>query len=364
MQVINPLNIYLIGGFLGSGKTTAIANACYQLREDEKQFAVITNDQGDQLVDTSYFKSLSISTAEVFNGCFCCNYNELERQISKLTDFITPQFVFAESVGSCTDLVATIAKPFAVLRPEYKLVISVFADAALLLSIIKGNASFINEQVQYIYKKQLEEADILILNKRDLLEEDDRNELKAFTAENFKGKTIIFQDSNNKNDIINWLKQLQDFPARTIRASLNIDYDNYGAGEAALAWLDKKISLHTINPVAVDAARILTDNIYNKIKTNGYAVGHLKFFVNDHSGWFKKISYTGSDHGHYFNTEKRQCKHLDILINARVETTPAALAELVSNAIHETIMETGCRIVTEKEHAFTPGYPKPTHRFN
>src|SRR5262245_46302132 len=148
MQLMNPLNIYLIGGFLGSGKTTAIANACRRLEEQERRFAVITNDQGDQLVDTDYLESLSINTREVIYGCFCCNYNELERQISKLYDSVMPQFIFAESFGSCTDLVATIAKPFTSFHPEYKVVISIFADAALLLSIVKGNASFIDENIQ------------------------------------------------------------------------------------------------------------------------------------------------------------------------------------------------------------------------
>lgn len=46
------MKLVLIGGFLGSGKTTAIVNASAQLIRDAKKVAVITNDQGDQQVDT------------------------------------------------------------------------------------------------------------------------------------------------------------------------------------------------------------------------------------------------------------------------------------------------------------------------
>src|SRR5690348_12261831 len=78
------LEIFLVGGFLGSGKTTAVSNACLQLISRHKKVAVITNDQGEELVDSSYMQNLSISNEEVFNGCFCCNYNDLDEHILKL----------------------------------------------------------------------------------------------------------------------------------------------------------------------------------------------------------------------------------------------------------------------------------------
>lgn len=67
------MKIYLVGGFLGSGKTTAIAKACQSLAKEGKSAAVITNDQGTELVDTIYMRSLHIPVCEVVNGCFCCN---------------------------------------------------------------------------------------------------------------------------------------------------------------------------------------------------------------------------------------------------------------------------------------------------
>src|SRR3954454_17979242 len=113
MPLTKPLHIYLVGGFLGSGKTTAIANACLRLINAEKKVAVITNDQGDQLVDSRYFQNISINNAEVFNGCFCCNYNALNKHILELKNTASTEIVFAESVGSCLELVGTIANPFA-----------------------------------------------------------------------------------------------------------------------------------------------------------------------------------------------------------------------------------------------------------
>src|ERR1035437_1309558 len=129
------MKLHIIGGFLGSGKTTAITNASKLLMHHGKKVAVITNDQGKYLVDTSFVDSNNIPAAEVTNGCFCCNFNSLSEQIELLKDKIHPDCIFAESVGSCTDLVATVLKPLQLLKKELfdMLTFSVFVDSRLLL---------------------------------------------------------------------------------------------------------------------------------------------------------------------------------------------------------------------------------------
>lgn len=363
MEIKKPssVNIFLIGGFLGSGKTTAIVNACNSLIAQGKKVAVITNDQGNQQVDTNYLQRLNIPSSEVANGCFCCNYNSLEENIAKFTTTLFPETIFAESVGSCTDLVATIAKPFALFHPEFRVVISVFADASLVYSIIKGTSSFIDEPVRYIYQKQLEEADVLVMNKTDLLLPAELNELMQVIGESYPSKTILYQNSFNVSDIENWLGTISNYTAATSRQSLDLDYDIYGAGEAALAWLDKKIAIHSVRPVAIQIAIQLAASIREKIKAAGYTIGHLKFLVSDEHQ-VKKISYTTSGRETDLSGEVSPAKHVSVLINARVQTTPALLQNLVEQAILETGMSTESRILTESENSFQPGYPKPLHR--
>jgi len=64
------MKLFLIGGFLGSGKTTAIQQACDVLLKEGSRVGVITNDQGEQLVDTEFIKGFNIPTLEVTEGCF------------------------------------------------------------------------------------------------------------------------------------------------------------------------------------------------------------------------------------------------------------------------------------------------------
>ena len=272
------MKIVLAGGFLGSGKTTAIITACLHLINDKKRVGVITNDQGDQQVDTFFVKGFGIPVREVANGCFCCNYNQLNEHLLSLQESDHPDFIFAESVGSCTDLVATIAKPLKKLRPDIETSISIFADAGLMLSLIEERSSFLEESVRYIYKKQLEEADVLILNKIDLLTTEQVTNLDAVVKSQYPGKIILRQNSLNKQDVTTWLDTLRSVTHRT-RTSLSIDYDIYGDGEARLAWLDENITLRAKNGNAVFITRIIIGAIFDHLQANQFTIGHLKFFL-------------------------------------------------------------------------------------
>src|SRR5699024_10819187 len=107
------MKLYLIGRFLGSGKTTAIQQASLELFEQNLKVGAITNDQGAYLVDSWFLQSHNVPTKEVAGGCFCCKYDDLEESIRLLVEENDPDFIFAESVGSCTDVISTVVNPIA-----------------------------------------------------------------------------------------------------------------------------------------------------------------------------------------------------------------------------------------------------------
>src|SRR5687767_15210143 len=102
---------YMIGGFLGAGKTTAVAALAQHLTKAGLRVGLITNDQGSELVDTSVLRARGFATEEIPGGCFCCRFNSLVDAADKLTSTSRPEVFIAEPVGSCTDLVATVTYP-------------------------------------------------------------------------------------------------------------------------------------------------------------------------------------------------------------------------------------------------------------
>ncbi|HEY3390590.1 MAG TPA: GTP-binding protein, partial [Prolixibacteraceae bacterium] len=210
------MKLHIVGGFLGSGKTTAITNAAKLLILQEKKVAVVTNDQGKYLVDTSFVGSNDIPTAEVTNGCFCCNFDSLSDQIGFLKRTVKPDCIFAESVGSCTDLVATVLKPLQLLKKELfdELTFSVFVDSRLLLDYLNGKKLPFSDEISYIFAKQIEEADLLVVNKIDLLHVNDFKVLRELTDNLLDGKIVVFQNSLNSQNIQDWITTLETLPTR------------------------------------------------------------------------------------------------------------------------------------------------------
>ena len=356
------MKLFLVGGFLGSGKTTAIYKAAASFLEHVKRVAVITNDQGDELVDTQFLKTTGVKTKEVGNGCFCCNYNQFVEAIDSLRQGAEPELIFAESVGSCTDLIATIAKPLEKFHPDITLIISVFADAQLLHALITGNASFLDENVRYVYKKQLAEADVLIINKVDLLNEVELTAVKQQVESEYTGKIVLYQNSLNETSVRDWILLLNQFEVQKERKSLQIDYDRYAKGEAVLGWLDQKIKIETKNNSAHSVALTFIHAVYSGIRDTMNPIAHLKFLFDDGLKQHK-ISFTTLDpiSKEILLTDNKVNK-VRILVNARIQAEASKVEKLVAEIIQQIARQTGSEIVVEKKAAFQPGYPKPTHR--
>ena len=94
----------MIGGFLGAGKTTAVAKLAQHLTSRRLRVGLITNDQGHELVDTAMLRSRGFATEEIPGGCFCCRFNSLMEASQRLTAATRPDVFIAEPVGSCTIL--------------------------------------------------------------------------------------------------------------------------------------------------------------------------------------------------------------------------------------------------------------------
>jgi G3E family GTPase len=109
IQVDSPVKLIFVGGFLGSGKTTALAGIAKRLLRLGKRVGIVTNDQSDNLADTVIVREmlgeLGVPIEEVVAGCFCCKFEELIDNIEKILVH-KPDLLLGEPVGSCTDFVA------------------------------------------------------------------------------------------------------------------------------------------------------------------------------------------------------------------------------------------------------------------
>ena len=269
----------MIGGFLGAGKTTAVARLAQRLTERGLKVGLITNDQGRELVDTQMLRAKGFATEEIPGGCFCCRFNSLVEAAGKLTTATQPDVFIAEPVGSCTDLVATVTYPLRRIYGDHFTIapVSVLVDpvrAARVLGLESGGS--FSEKVVYIYKKQLEEADILVINKTDLLSPERLVQLRDALAAQFPRAEIRAVSARTGAGLEAWFTALEH-AEHGLRPTMEVDYDVYADGEALLGWLNATVHLEAATPF--DAERVLTAlarAMQDRLRAQRAEVAHLK----------------------------------------------------------------------------------------
>src|SRR5215471_8705731 len=229
----------MVGGFLGAGKTTALLRLAEHHAGLGRRVGLITNDQSHGLVDTSLVQSKGYPVEEITGGCFCCRFNSLTDAAARLTREARPEVFLAEPVGSCTDLRATVQYPLRRLYgDDYRVApLSVLVDplrAARMLGLEEGRT--FSPKVKYVYEKQLEEADIIVINKSDLLSPGRRGALERALTDQYPHSEVVTVSARTGSDLDVWFARLSGPLAP--RPAMAMDYDLYAEGEALLGWLN------------------------------------------------------------------------------------------------------------------------------
>src|SRR5213594_1457207 len=216
----------MIGGFLGAGKTTSVAQLAQRLSSQGHRVGLITNDQGSELVDTAMLRSRGFATEEIPGGCFCCRFNSLVEAADRLTAASRPEVFIAEPVGSCTDLVATVAYPLRRIYGDNFLIspLSVLVDPMRALRVFDlERGSRFSEKVLYIYRKQLEEADLIVINKTDLVDSAQLGSLQNALSGEFPEAQILQASARNNHGLQAWFERLTA-SEQASRAAMEVDY--------------------------------------------------------------------------------------------------------------------------------------------
>jgi G3E family GTPase len=257
----------LIGGFLGAGKTTLIGLLSNHLEQHDKKVALITNDQGEGLMDTA-------------------------------------------SARHSTSL------------------------------------------------KQIEEAEWLIVNKCDLLDDKNIEDLKIKLKEKYPEKKTYFISAKTKSGLEELFTDLlthQSSPAKVIE----MDYERYAEGEAMLGWvnLEAQVILQSEpGPWLLN----LGQQIASSLSQNENEVGHFKMSLTGQGKrWRIHQVVSGEEVQLIEEPSSSQDQTLQMLVNLRAEGDAQELKKQVHHAL-ET--QSDAEITFHQQAAFQPGKPEPTHR--
>jgi Ni2+-binding GTPase involved in maturation of urease and hydrogenase len=355
----------MIGGFLGAGKTTTIARLARHYLGQGKRVGIVTNDQTTDLVDTHSLRSQGFEVGEVAGSCFCCNFNQLTATVEQIDERSRPDVFLAEPVGSCTDLVATVIRPLAQIyeRPfrlaPYGVIVKPSHGARILKN--QKDAGF-SPKAAYIFQKQLEEADFVIINRIDELPEEKVNELADLVTERYPGRPILRSSARTGagfDALVEFLEQVGEFGRRVI----DLDYDVYAEGEAELGWLNGQYAVHADTTFALDDLLMsIVRRLGDKLSEQGSETAHLKT-IGLWEGFYGVANLVSSFTEPELSLPSNcQVKQADLIVNARVALDPQELESLVRGAVESACQAVGARAELRTMQSFRPGRPVPTHR--
>ena len=237
----------LISGYLGTGKTTLINNL---LRTTKKRIALLVNDFGDINIDESLIEARTESVMSIAGGCVCCSYgNELIETLESMSssDFL-PDHIVLEASG--------IALPSKIIQTISLMNFLSFHGTVLLTDASRLQAQLNDVYISDTISLQIEQHDLLVLNKTDLLEQDELSNCINILSKRFEIRKFL----KTVNAYIEEKDMLLDFrPSAKIKLEKKQEH---------------RFISSTIKPtgtINVDALRILLQNpVYNIERAKGF----------------------------------------------------------------------------------------------
>jgi len=351
---VNRPVIVIIGGFLGSGKTSLILAAARLLERRGLRCAVILNDQGDQLVDKLHTEANGVLARAVTGGCFCCRFSELMSVIEEVRAN-SPDVIFAEPVGSCTDISATVFGPLREEFDRFRLApFTVLVDPARAVALLSDDK---DTDLAFLFKKQLQEADLICMSKADLYP--DRVHVPGLAAIT-SGLETRRVSAMTGQGVQEWLDEILFGSLEAGRTTPEIDYARYARAEAALAWLNLSFVLEpatALSPALVVGP--LLDRLDEKLTSAGISIMHLKIFDNSPAGWLKAALCANGEEPRVDGIlDASPASRHEVLVNLRAKGDPSQ----VRGIVEQQLRELKGNILEECLECFSPAPPKPERR--
>lgn len=171
--------ISVISGFLGAGKTTLLRKIIAQL---DRKFAIIMNEFGEIGIDTHVIQGKNVDVVELAGGCVCCSLiGEFQDAVREVIEKYHPEIIIVETTG--------VAEPDALILDISDNMQDVRIDSVVTVADADGILRF--SSIGRTGAVQIEMADIVLLNKVDLVAQQQLEIVKQRIREFNKKAPII-----------------------------------------------------------------------------------------------------------------------------------------------------------------------------
>ena len=156
------MQVLVVSGFLGSGKTTLIQHLLHSGMEGLGKLAVIVNEVGKVGIDGTLLSAKGVDMIELTSGCICCTLRiDFSKALKEIRAVANPDFLVVEATG--------VAQPADILDILNDPDLEDFIQLKGLVTVVNADMFEAREILGPFYDNQIRSADVLLLNKVDLV---------------------------------------------------------------------------------------------------------------------------------------------------------------------------------------------------
>lgn len=278
------MKLWIVGGFLGAGKTSLLAALALQLRSLGSRPLVLENEAGQASLDDAYLRDQGVDVRSILGGCACCDLrSRFLEQLDQVASRQEHDLVLFEpsGVASLQDLVHTV-KLYGPTDVQVWTILVV--DASRLPTMLKA--------LPGLLQSQLDMAQAVVMSKADLVEPKELKRRKEWVQGRVPGlpfttRNLLGPDAGQAAEAL----------AQALQLTGSSTTDVKGASETERTHRFWSFELHFPEEgMAVDRVRLALQQLIDRLLVSRTeVVGHIKLLGSSKAGGSMLISGTGSD---------------------------------------------------------------------
>jgi len=174
----------IVSGYLGSGKTTLVGHLLEHAQAHGHKLAIISNEFGDTGIDRALLDAGEDGFVELDGGCVCCRLSDaLGETLEMILTQVKPDRLVLETSG--------VALPGEILVQFWRPPVDELIEEEVVTIVVDGEHLLRTENLEETFLNQLEAADIVLLNKCDLLSKDEQEQAEKRLATITQGQPTL-----------------------------------------------------------------------------------------------------------------------------------------------------------------------------
>jgi len=174
----------VVSGFLGSGKTTLVRRLLEAAQRDGQRVAIISNEFGELGIDQSLLGDSAEAYVELEGGCVCCKLaDDLVETLQELYERVAPERIIVETSG--------VALPYDTQLNFWRPPVSEWIEDDLAVVVVDAEQVRDEREIAGTFEDQVSSADLIVLNKLDLVDEQDLPAIEARLAELSDSRAVV-----------------------------------------------------------------------------------------------------------------------------------------------------------------------------